>query len=270
MRQSPLAQAGELYRLEELSNGDTVIHRRHPAAKLLGTLLYLICFMSFDRYALGQLTPFLLYPVTVIALGEIPWGIIGKRTAVTLPFCLFAALSGLMLDRQVLYTLGGIPVTGGMLSCCGILLRTLLCVASVLLLVAVTPMRELTGQLRRMHVPGLLVNLFEMTYRYAGTLLEEAGSMSTAYHLRAPGKKGLEMRHMGAFLGGLLLKSYHRAQRVYHAMVLRGYGGVWSIGEVRAMDAGDWLYLLLVGGGAVLLRWIDVPALLGRGITCWM
>ena len=267
----PLAhQAGQLYHMEELSAGDTVIHRRHPAVKLMGTALYLICLMSFGRYELGRLAPFVFYPVIVMALGEVPWAMLCKRTAVALPFCLFAGAGNLIFDRNVLYFLGALPVTGGLISCVNILLRTVLCAASVLLLVAVTPMPALTGQLRRMHVPGLLVNLFEMTYRYVGTLLEEAGSMSTAYRLRAPEKRGLEMRHMGALIGTLLLRSYHRAGRVYQAMVLRGYGGVWSEGRARRLSGGDWLYLLLVGGGAVLLRLVDVPELLGRAVTCWM
>lgn len=269
MQASLFQQAGAIYRLEELSGGNTVMHRRHPAVKLLGTLLYLVCLMSFDRFSLGRLTPCLLYPVLLMTLGEVPWGMVLKRTAVALPFCLFAGLSNFLLDRNVLYWIGPLPVTDGLLSCGTILLKTLLCVSAVLLLVALTPMGELTGQLRRMHLPGFLVSLFEMTYRYVGALLEEAGNMTTAYRLRAFGKRGLEMGHMGPFLGSLLLKSHDRALRVYQAMQLRGYGGVWSAGVRKPLNRGDWLYLIVTGGGAIFARLVDVPGLLGRVMFCF-
>ena len=161
-------------------------------------------------------------------------------------------------------------MTGGRGACGSILAKTLLSVGAVLLLVALTPMGDLTEQLRRMHVPAVLVSLLEMTYRYAGTLVEEAGTMSTAYALRAPGKRALELRHMGAFVGSLLLKSYARAQRVQTAMELRGWGGAWRQREKRPLRVSDWAYLLLVTGSAILPRLVDVPELLGRWLLCWM
>lgn len=71
-----------------------------------------------------------------------------------------------------------------------IVFRTLLCVSAVLILVAVTPFRELTEGLRRLRLPAVFISLFEMTYRYLGTLAGEALSMYTAYSLRGGGKKG--------------------------------------------------------------------------------
>ena len=94
---------------------------------------------------------------------------------------------------------------------------------AALLLVAVTPFTQLTGQLRRMHVPEIFVTLFEMIYRYIGVLLEEASSMYTAYMLRSTEYKGLQMRHMGSFVGQMLIRSFDRADRVFAAMKCRGY-----------------------------------------------
>ena len=257
-------------RLEELAENDTWLHRRHPAVKLLGTLAYLVCLVSFPRNGLGALAPMVLYPVVLMALGEVPGRLLLRRSAVALPFCLFAGIGNLIFDRTVVCYLGTVPVTGGLVSCGSILAKTLLSVGAVLLLVALTPMGDLTEQLRRMHVPAVLVSLFEMTYRYAGTLVEEAGTMSTAYALRAPGKRALELRHMGVFVGSLLLKSYDRAQRVQTAMELRGWGGAWRQREKRPLRVSDWAYLLLVTGSAILPRLVDVPELLGRWLLCWM
>lgn len=270
MKRSLSQQVREFTRLEELSEQTTWVHRRHPAVKLLGTLIYLVCLVSFEPWKLGALAPMVLYPAVVLAMGEVPLMMLLRRSLVALPFCLFAGISNVIFDRTVILYCGVLPVTEGLVSCLSIAAKTFLCVGAVLLLVAVTPMTDLTEQLRRMHVPAILVSLFEMTYRYAGTLLEEAGTMSIAYELRAPGRRGLEMGHMGAFVGSLLLKSYDRAQRVQTAMELRGWGGGWNLREKRPMDGGDLIYLLLVGGSSVLFRLVNFPELLGRWFVCWM
>lgn len=270
MKQTLWSRIRNITRLEELAEGNTALHRLHPGVKLLGTLFYLICLLSFGPYDLGRLAPFLCYPLIATALGEIPMGLLLRRTLIALPFSLFAGLGNLIFDRNVLYSLGRLSITGGMISCGSILLRTVLVVWAVLLLMAVTPLEELTRQLRRMHLPGILVSLFEMTYRYVGTLLEETGRMSTAYALRAPGKRALEMRHMGTFVGGLLLKSYHRAQRVYAAMLLRGYGTLLHEKIHKKLSAVDYLYLFLAAGSTLCFRLVNIPALLGRWIQCFI
>ena len=83
-----------------------------------------------------------------------------------------------------------------------------------------------------MHVPGMLVMLFEMIYRYMGTLADEAATMVMAYRMRGNGKQWPDLRHFGPFVGQLLLRSADRAERVYHAMQCRGYGNAVA-GKVR-------------------------------------
>ena len=260
----------EIARLEELAAGNTILHRLHPGAKLLGTLLYLLGLLSLGPDQFGRLGPFLLYPLIATVLGEVPRRVLMRRILAALPFCLLAGLGSLFFDRSLRYTLGAIPVTGGMLTCGSILLRGVLLVWAVSVLMAVTPADALFSQLRRMHVPGVLVRLLEMTYRYIGTLLEEVERMQTAYALRSGGQPALEMRHMGAFVGMLLLKSHGRAQRVHSAMLLRGYGAE-EAGETRRPFArNDYVYLLLCLGSTLCFRLVDIPALLGRWLLCWM
>lgn len=257
---------GKLYTLEQLSAGTTAIHRLHPFVKLTATAVYLVCIVSFDRYAVGRLMPYLFYPAVVLALAEVPYGLIFRRTLVALPFCLFAGVSNLFLDRTVVFRLGSIPVSAGMVSLTAIVLRTLLCVAAVLILVAVTPFAQLTDQLRRLRVPGMFVSLFEMTYRYLGALVEEASAMVTAYRLRCPGAVGPDIRHMGPFVGQLLLRSFDRAERVYQAMQCRGYALRDAGRTKRPLGAADWIFLLTVGGSSALFRLLNIPLLLGGNL----
>lgn len=256
----------EIYSLEQLSSGSSGIHTLHPLVKMVSALVYIACVVSFGRYALGRLVPYVFYPVILMAAAGIPYGMILKRSLVALPFCLFAGLSNLFFDRAVMARIGSLAISCGMVSLLAIVLRAFLSVSAVLILVAVTPFAQITGQLRRLHVPNMIVNLFEMTYRYCGTLLGEAASMFTAYQLRGIHKKGLAIKHMGSFVGQLLIRSFDRAERVYSAMKCRGYPG-WEQGlPPGRFKTADACFLALTCGSSLLFRFADVQGI----FTKWL
>lgn len=256
------AKLSGLASLERIAGGDSAVHRLHPMVKLLSAATYLVAVVSFDRYAFGRLVPYVFYPAVLMAAAGVPHAALLRRAAVALPFCLFAGVSNVVFDRAPLLYLAGVPVSGGVVSLLTILFRAYLCVMAALLLVSTTPFTELSAELRRLRVPGILVTVFEMTYRYIGALLSEALSMYTAYALRGPKGKGVALRDAGSFVGHLLLKSFDRAERVYAAMKCRGYSLAHTFRERRGATPADALFLCAVCGASVLLRLVDVPALL--------
>jgi cobalt/nickel transport system permease protein len=155
---------------------------------------------------------------------------------------LFAGIPALFIERDAALFIGGLEISTGLLSFVTVIFKAYLCVMAVLLLVATTPLIDMGIRLRRLGVPDILIMLFEMTYRYIGVLVEEASSMFRAYSLRSGGGRGIEMRHMGSFMGQLVLRSFDRAERVYAAMRCRGYGeklnggtGKWGK-DLKAVD----------------------------------
>lgn len=87
--------------------------------------------------------------------------------------------------------------------------------------------------------------------------------MTQAYHLRAPGQKGIHISAWGSFLGQLLLRSMDRATALYESMELRGFHGefYYAAGEKSARYS--WLYALGWGALFALARLVNLPALLG-------
>jgi len=251
----------QVYSLEQLSCGHTCVHHLHPLVKLLTTLSFLVVVVSFPRYDFAGLIPYLFYTVILTALAEIPQPLLLRRAALALPFCLLAGLSNILFDTSPLFALGALRVSYGMASFFTILFRTYLCVTSVLILVAATPFTDLTDQMRRLKAPEIFVTIFEMTYRYIGALLEEALSMYTAYMLRGARRRGIEMRHMGSFVGQLLLRSFERAERVYGAMKCRGFALRRPLRRNRPLARADWAFLIGVNALLVLFRLLNVPGL---------
>lgn len=217
------ARVHELRALETLASGKTAIHRLHPFAKMLSAAAVIVAVVSFGRCDIAGVAIFLFYPFMIMALAELPYRLMLPRVLIALPFCLFAGIFNIFLDRNAAFTIGGVSVSYGVLSLAVILLKAYICVTAALMLIATTPFAELTAQLRRLRAPIVFIMVFEVTYRYIGVLFEEAYSMTTAYKLRSGNKKAIEIKHMGAFAGHLLLRAFDRAERVHAAMRCRGY-----------------------------------------------
>jgi cobalt/nickel transport system permease protein len=252
------SKVNEIYSLEQFSSMDTVIHRLHPAVKITTTFIYIFVVVSFDRYAFTRMVPYIFYPVLIMALAEIPYSLILSRLLLALPFTMFAGLSNILFDQTILFRIYGVGISFGVVSFVTLVFRALLCVAAILILVATTPFSSLTGQLRRMKIPESFIVLFEMTYRYIGSLFEETTIMITAYQLRRNSRKGIDMKHMGSFAGQLLIRSFDRAQQVYDAMKCRGYGLYARHMKRIRLTMMDYGFLVIACGLPLLFRIVDV------------
>ena len=106
-----------------------------------------------------------------------------------------------------------------------IMLRIVTAVSLATLLSLSTPMVEILATLRLLKVPGLILDLADMIYRYAYSLEEIAVTMRKAQRLR--GGEGLpwyrQARDVGMVAGNLLVKAFERSIRIYKAMLSRGY-----------------------------------------------
>ena len=248
--------------MEDLAAKDSAIHRIHANVKILMTFAYLVAVLSFHRYDLAGLMPYFLYPALIIPLADIPFREILKRVLVALPFSLFAGISNLIFDRQVIAHLGSIPITYGFISFWSLMIKTLLCVAAVLILVATTNSFTLFAQLRSFKIPKIFVLTIMMTYRYIFVLLQEAGNMMKAYALRAPDEKGIKMKDMGSFVGQLLLRCIDRSEQVYAAMQCRGFNGEYIVGKKQTLSGYSIVWAAAAIGCFVLFRIFSIPQLI--------
>ena len=144
------------------------------------------------------------------------------------------------------------------------MLKGVFCLMASFLLVATTPFDSICAALSRIHVPGILVTLLLLTYRYVGVMTEELAVMTDAYHLRAPGQKGIHISAWGSFLGQLLLRSMDRAQELYSSMLLRGFHQHFHYAPVRPFKGKDAVFLLLSIAFFILVRYLDVSQLIGQ------
>lgn len=252
--------------LDDLARKETCIHRIHPLAKLLTTVVYLTVVVSFGRYEIGSLLPFLFYPVLLFAMGDLPVAPIIKRILLIEPFIIGIGILNPLFDHQVIMV-GGITMSKGWVTFFSILIKSGLTVTAALLLIATTGMDRLAGALRMLKIPRLFVLQLLLTYRYISVLMEEVARMLRAYSLRSPEQKGIQRSVWGSFAGQLILRTFERAQRVYQAMCLRGFAGEYNTGGYAGFKAADLVYLAGWALFFVMARIYNIPMLIGLLIT---
>ena len=257
----------ELHHLDELAFKDTEIHRLNPCIKIVTTAIFLIVVASFSKYDLISLFPLLLYPLALITQASLPFSVLTKRILLTLPFVLFIGIFNPVLDHTPGFQIGSFVISNGWISFFSILLRFVLAVASALILIATTGMNSLCSALLKMHVPKVFVIQLLFMYRYLYVLLEELSRTLLAYSLRSSQEKNLQFRTWGSLLGQLLFRTIDRAQRIYQAMLCRGFDGEIRLLRYNALTKKDILFCLGWSIFFLAARSYNIPQWLGTILT---
>jgi cobalt/nickel transport system permease protein len=251
-------------RLDRLSLRDTAVHRLDPRAKVVATMLFVVAVVSFPRYEVLSLLPFFLFPVLMATLGDIPAGYVAKKVVAVSPFALFVGMFNPLFDPGTVAILPGVTVSAGWVSFASILLKFALTISAALLLIATTSFPGICRGLRRMGAPALFVSQLLFLYRYLFVLLEETVRVVRARDMRSFGGRGTGMRVFVRIVGTLFLRTVERAERIYGAMLARGFRGeVPSMGR-EALRIEDAAFVLASGSFFALCRLVPVPETIGR------
>jgi cobalt/nickel transport system permease protein len=250
--------------LDALSYKDTPIHHLDPRTKVISTLAFIITVVSFPKYEVTRLLPFFIFPVVIFSLGDIPVRFILKKVLFASIFAVLIGLFNPVLDTNTMYHVFGIPVSGGWVSFLSILLKFLLTVSAVLLLISTTSFPGVSHALGKLGIPEVFISQLLFLYRYLFVLMEEAMRMVRARDLRSFGTRGRDARGFISLLGTLFIRTMERAERVYSAMLCRGFTGTIHPAKRYSLSIADFICLFVVGAVLVLFRTCDLVNLIGR------
>jgi cobalt/nickel transport system permease protein len=253
--------------MDTLAAGKSSLHGLDPRVKLIATLAFIVTVVSFDKYALSALIPFILYPIVLISVGGLPVRYLLKKVLLVLPVALVIGIFNPLIDREAYFYLGSLGVSGGWVSFLSILLRFVLTVSAALILLALTGFNAVCMALAKFGVPRPFVVQLLFFYRYLFVLTDEAERLVRARSLRSFNSRAMGFGTFVPLSGHLLLRTLDRAQRIYLAMCCRGFDG--HIRIVRAMKIGfkevvflsGWILLFVV------FRLFNIPEKLGMLVT---
>ena len=166
------------------------------------------------------------------------------RSLVALPFILIALPSMFTRPGVPLFDLNLIFFTAtatleGLEFFVSVLLKSWTSVTAACILTATTPPMRLLEALRALRLPAILVSIVMLMYRYLFVLAEEAQRMmraraarSAAIGANSGGTLVWRAKSAGGMAGSLFIRTLDRSERIYLAMLARGYDG-----SIRRQDA---------------------------------
>lgn len=197
--------------------------------------------------------------------GSVPWLIVARRMVVVVPFVLLVLVFVPFMEPdfsrgQHWVMLWGFKISShALLMIQNVLLKSSISVFAVALLTSTTNFPDLLRGFQRLYVPTILVEITALAWRYIFVLREETQRMLRARDARAwHARFAWQTWALGLMIGTLFLRTYERAERVYHAMKARGYQGQLQARTARPMARPDWGLIVLfvvVACGIRLWAW---------------
>ncbi len=253
--------------LDTLAGQDTAVHRLDPRAKLITTVVFIATVVSFGKYEISALIPFVFYPVYLLAAGNLPLAYILRKILLVSPFAVLVGIFNPLLDQDTIMMIGDLSITGGWVSFASILVRFTLTVGAAMTLVAVTGFNAVCMALEKLGAPRFFALQLLFLYRYLFVLVDEAGRMVRARSLRVFDRKGMNITAYGSLLGHLLLRTLNRAQRIHSAMWCRGFDG--NIRILKPLSFRRTEFIFVTGWISLFMVWrlTNLPLWLGATVT---
>ena len=218
----------------------------------MSALLFVIVVVATPIQNLVAYSLFFLILLILIRLAKLPYRTVFIRSLVEIPFVLFALLMPFFGTGPKVQFLGFELYEAGIWAGAGIVAKGTIGVITAIILSASTSAREILIGLEKLRVPAPLVSIATFMLRYLNVINDELGRMKIARESRGFEERGLRSwRILAQTVGALFIRSYERGERVYLAMLSRGYIG--AMPKLSDEKDSKWAVALVLPGAAALV-----------------
>ena len=220
---------------DQYHHRSSLLHHLDPRVKVVVTFFYILALSLTPEGVWWIFGFFFVLILTAVWIADFDLGFTIKRSFIVLPFVLAAIALPFTTPGSSLLEIPGLGWTVtelGVIRFLSILARSWLAVQAAILLTATTRFPDLLWALGALRFPKPLVSTIGFMYRYLFILADEALRMIRARAARSaqvPGRTRPSIswrgRVAGSMVGSLFLRALARSERVYAAMLARGYDG---------------------------------------------
>lgn len=248
---------------EPFASGNSVIHRLDPRVRIVfATAFAFAVALSYEFTTLG--TAFLI-SCLFIPLARLNAREVIKKILLVNGLILFLwIILPFTFKGRPLFQIG--PFTAywpGIILSAQITLKSNAILVACIGLMATMSISTLGYALDRLHMPGKIVHLLLLTYRYIFVIEQEYQRLITAAKVRSfRPKTNIHTYKTYAYLIGMLfVRASDRAERVHQAMQCRGFRGKFYCLREFSLCLPDWIWIaamtiIIIGLGA--LEWIQI------------
>jgi cobalt/nickel transport system permease protein len=238
--------------LDHHSGIESPIHHLDARAKILVFFTLILVSVSCPPNAFLLFGLLATTLIGVALLARLPLGHLAKKILVVLPFLFLVTISIPFMKKDAVgggYSLGlgGLSVSqSGLWILWNVVVKSCLGVFSIILLSSTTSFPQLIKGMEKLGSPRIFTILTSFMYRYSFILIDELYRMKRARDSRSFGGRWLwHSKVIGHMIGWLFLRSFHRGERVYLAMLSRGYNGTMPETAAGRFGWGELFFLSL-------------------------
>lgn len=249
--------------LEQFAAGSSLIHRLDPRVKIISAVLFSVTAALSDRFEV--LAASLAGGLLLVLLARLDLALAAVRLAIVNGFVLFLWLFlPFSHPGPTVFTLGPLAASReGLDLALAITIKSNAIILAALALLSTSTVFALVHALRHFRVPDKLVNLFFFTFRYFHVIHQEYLRLRAAMRVRCfrPGTNLHTYRSLAFLVGMLLVRSFDRSERVYQAMLCRGFKGRFWILDHFHFHGRDYVFLGVMIVYAALLavgQWTNI------------
>jgi len=252
--------------MDEFAKLKSPIHAMDPRAKALAFLVFIFISVTLTRPAL--LLAAAAFWLLMLTVAGIPPGYVLRRITWILPFAGFLIIlfpfitpgNTVWSANTGMFTLTA--TAQGLDKAFMLLLRVLTSVLAVITLMSTTRFNNLMKAMSDLKIPAVIIQMVEFTLRYIFVTVDELKRMRKARKSRGfvLGRHIWHYRSISTLaqmVGIMFIRSYERGDRVYTAMLSRGFRGrISTVSDFHAYPR-DYFIAGLVALVAVILLVLD-------------
>jgi len=213
--------------LDEYAHLDSLLHRWEPRCRLVALVALIFAFSSVRDLRL--LPAMLAASFALYAVSKLPVSFLLTRLRFPGFFLLMmAVLLPFLSGQTVLLRIGPLSLRQeGCLHLLLIVARFVSILTAGLILFGTAPFLTTIKAMRSLGLPSILADMTLFSYRYIYEIGDDLEAMETAMGLRGFRERRPDGRTLGvlaSLAGSILVRSYEQSERIYKAMILRGYG----------------------------------------------
>ena len=241
--------------LESFAQGTSTLHRLDPRIKFVAACGFAIVVAVAREFR--PLVPALLFAACLVLWARLDLRALVRRLLLVNGFVLLLWLFlPFTYPGETAFSLG--PLTAsreGLRFALLLTLRTNAIVLATIALVGTTSVFELVHALQHLRLPVKLVHVAFFCYRYIDVIQREYLRLRDAMRIRGfrPRTSLHTYTSFAYLIGMLLVRSFERSQRVYQAMLCRGFKGSFPVYRHFHLHRRDLLHLVFMGAAIVVL-----------------
>lgn len=250
--------------LDRYVEQDTRIHNLDPRVKIVLAVVYIVSNALLPIGAWWAYAASLAFVVCLALMAKFSLKTLFTRSLIVVPFLLAAVTVIFNIPGKTIWTgPWGITATdAGIVRFLSIFIRSWLSVNMAVLLTATTQFPDLLHALRHLKVPAILVAVLAFMYRYLFVLTDEVNRLLRARSARSAAIKGHQSggsirwraNIAGSMVGQLFSRSLSRSDRVFNAMLARGYQGKMLTINPHVMKVADWAAVWVAAAAIVAIQ----------------